>query len=296
MKPINIMVNGMPGNMAVNIATHALKDPRFNLVPASLTGPEITASEHSLPEITFRLLPPDKADDAINGIIEMDSPVISIDYTHPTAVNTNAEFYCRHNLPFVMGTTGGDRQKLVQTVEGSTIPAVIAPNMAKQIVGFQAMMAYAAKNFPGLFKGYSVEIKESHQQGKADTSGTAKAMVDYVNALGMPFSVTDIVQERDPQIQKTVWSIPDEYLSGHGWHTYTLTSGDGMVRFDFTHNVNGRYVYIGGTLDAALFLQKKLQEGAGGKVFSMIDVLKGEPKEQNISRKGAKTQRKITES
>jgi len=28
----------------------------------------------------------------------------------------------------------------------------------------------------------------------------------------------------------------------------------------------------------------------------MIDVLKGEPKEQNISRKGAKTQRKITES
>jgi len=292
MKPINIMVNGMPGNMAVNIATHALKDPRFNLVPASLTGPEITASEHSLPEITFRLLPPDKADDAINGIIEMDSPVISIDYTHPTAVNTNAEFYCRHNLPFVMGTTGGDRQKLVQTVEGSTIPAVIAPNMAKQIVGFQAMMAYAAKNFPGLFKGYSVEIKESHQQEKADTSGTAKAMVDYVNALGMPFSVTDIVQERDPQIQKTVWGIPDEYLSGHGWHTYTLTSGDGTVRFDFTHNVNGRDVYIGGTLDAALFLQKKLQEGAGGKVFSMIDVLKGEPKEQNISRKGAKTQRK----
>ena len=274
MKQINIMVNGMPGNMAVNIATHALKDPRFNLVPASLTGPEITASEHSLPEITFRLLPPDKADDAINGIVKMDSPVISIDYTHPTAVNTNAEFYCRHNLPFVMGTTGGDRQKLVQTVEGSTIPAVIAPNMAKQIVGFQAMMAYAAKNFPGLFKGYSVEIKESHQQGKADTSGTAKAMVDYVNALGMPFSVTDIVQERDPQIQKTVWGIPDEYLSGHGWHTYTLTSGDGSVRFDFTHNVNGRDVYIGGTLDAALFLQKKIQEGARGKVFSMIDVLK----------------------
>lgn len=290
------MVNGMPGNMAVNVAAHALKDSRFNLVPASLTGPEITASEHSLPEMTFRLLPPDTADGAINGIIEKDSPFISIDYAHPTAVNTNAEFYCRYNLPFVMGTTGGNREKLVQTVEDSSIPAVIAPNMAKQIVGLQAMMAYAAENFPGLFNGYSLEIKESHQQGKADTSGTAKAMVDYFNALGMPFSVTDIEQERDPQTQKTVWGIPDEYLGGHGWHTYTLTSGDSSVRFDFTHNVNGRDVYIGGTLDAILFLQKKIQEGARGKVFSMIDVLKEEPKEQNISRKGAKTQRKITES
>ena len=290
------MVNGMPGNMAVNVATHALKDPRFNLVPASLTGPEITASEHLLPELTFQLLPPDKADDAINGIVEKKGPLISIDYTHPTAVNANAEFYCRNNLPFVMGTTGGDRENLVQTVERSSVAAVIAPNMAKQIVGFQAMMAYAAETFPGLFSGYTLEVKESHQQGKADTSGTAKAMVDYFNALGMPFSVTDIEQERDPQTQKTVWGIPDEYLSGHGWHTYTLTSGDGSVRFDFTHNVNGRDVYIGGTLDAVLFLQKKIQGGTGGKVFSMIDVLKGEPKEQNISRQGAKTQRKTTES
>ncbi len=81
MKPINIMVNGMPGNMAVNVTTHALKDPRFNLVPASLTGPEITASEHSLPKMTFRLLPPDKVDNAISGIVEMNSPFISIDYS-----------------------------------------------------------------------------------------------------------------------------------------------------------------------------------------------------------------------
>ena len=274
MKPINIMVNGMPGNMAVNLATHALTDPRFKLVPASLTGPEITTPQHSLPETTFRLFPPAKADHAISGMIEMYSPFISIDYTHPTAVNTNAELYCRYNLPFVMGTTGGDRQKLAQTVEDSTISAVIAPNMAKQIVGFQAMMAYAAENFPGLFKGYSLEIKESHQQGKADTSGTAKAMVNYFNALGVPFSVTDIVKERDPHSQKAIWGIPDESLSGHGWHTYTLTSGDGTVRFDFIHNVNGRDVYIGGTLDAVLFLHKKIQEDARGKVFNMIYVLK----------------------
>jgi len=199
MESINIMINGLPGNMAANVATHALKNHRFNLIPASLTGPEITATEHTLPGMTFRLIRPDQADNEIDAIIAGNSPFVSIDYTHPTAVNANAEFYCRHNLPFVMGTTGGKRQKLTQTVENATISAVIAPNMAKQIVGFQAMMAYAAENFPSLFKGYSVEIKESHQQGKADTSGTAKAMVDYFNALGMPFSVADIEQERDPK-------------------------------------------------------------------------------------------------
>ncbi len=274
MKPINIMVNGMPGNMAVNVATHALKDLRFNLVPASLTGPEITATEHALPEMTFRLDPPGQSRSGHRDIIREYGPFITIDYTHPSAVNTNADLYCRHNLPFVMGTTGGDRDHLVQTVEQSDISAVIAPNMAKQIVGFQAMVAHAAEDFPGLFSGYSLEIKESHQNGKADTSGTAKMMVNYFNSLGVPYTVDEIVKERDPQVQKATWGIPEEYLTGHGWHTYSLTSADKTVRLNFEHNINGRDVYIGGTLDAAVFLQKEIEKAVKGTVFNMIDVLK----------------------
>ena len=173
-----------------------------------------------------------------------------------------------------MGTTGGDRKLLEKTVAASSIVAVIAPNMAKQIVGFQAMMAYAAKTFPNLFKGYSLQIRESHQKGKADTSGTAKAMVNYFNALGTPFGADEIVMERDPAAQRTEWGIPDEFLTGHGWHTYTLVSDDRTVRFEFSHNVNGREVYGRGTLDAVMYLSEKIKEGAKGKVYSMIDVLK----------------------
>jgi 4-hydroxy-tetrahydrodipicolinate reductase len=147
--------------------------------------------------------------------------------------------------------------------------------MAKQIVGFQAMMEYAAKTFPDLFKGYSLEIKESHQKGKADTSGTAKAMVRYFNSLGVPFAEEDITKERDPETQKNVMGIPEEYLSGHGWHTYRLDSKDKTVHLEFTHNVNGRDVYAMGTLDALIYLDKKIKQGSKGKVFSMIDVLKG---------------------
>jgi len=126
-----------------------------------------------------------------------------------------------------------------------------------------------------LFKGYSLEVKESHQNGKADTSGTAKAMVRYFNNLGTPFSEDDIVKERNPELQKNDWGIPEAYLTGHGWHTYSLVSGDGTVRFEFTHNVNGRDVYAQGTLGAILFLAQKIKEGTRGQVFSMIDVLKG---------------------
>ncbi|MBU0992658.1 MAG: dihydrodipicolinate reductase [Proteobacteria bacterium] len=274
MNQIKVMVNGIPGNVAVIVARHVKCDDGFELLPYSLTGPEITTPSFKLDDFTIRLVTPEKKEQTIKDIIAKEGTFITVDYTHPSAVNGNAEFYCQMNLPFVMGTTGGDRNRLTDIVVKSTIPAVIAPNMAKQIVGLQAMMAYAAENFPGIFKGYDLEIVESHQQGKADTSGTARAMVGYFNQMGVDFDEADIQMERDPEIQKTKWQIPEEHLKGHAWHTYTLLSHDKSVKLAFTHNINGRDVYSLGTLDAVRYLNQKLAEGHKGKVFSMIDVLK----------------------
>lgn len=274
MNRIKIMVNGIPGNMAVNVAKHALDDERFEVIPYSFTGPEIAETKYVIDSSGITLIQPEKRNQAIIEIVDREVSFISVDYTHPSAVNRNAEFYCKHNLPFVMGTTGGDRKLLEDTIKKSSIPAVVAPNMAKQIVGFQAMMEYGAKSFPGLFKGYSLQIRESHQKGKADTSGTAKAMIRYFNEFGMPFNQEEIIMERDPETQKAKLGIPEKYLSGHGWHTYTLISEDRTVRFEFTHNVNGRDIYAKGTLDAISYLHKKIKEGAKGRMFTMIDVLK----------------------
>jgi 4-hydroxy-tetrahydrodipicolinate reductase len=275
MNNIKIMVNGLPGNMASNVASHALADSRIEMIPQSLTGPEITETEATIDSVSIRLIQPQDRDKAVSAIKEKEGPFLSVDFSLPPAVNSNAEFYCKHGLPFVMGTTGGDRQILEDTVRASSISVVIAPNMAKQIVGFQAMMEYASKTFPDLFQGYSLEIKESHQKGKADTSGTAKAMVRYFNSLGLPFTEEDITKERDPEVQNKALKIPEEYLSGHGWHTYTLVSNDKTVSLEFTHNVNGRDVYARGTIDALIYLAKKVKQGSKGKVFTMIDVLKG---------------------
>lgn len=273
MNTITLMINGLPGKVAETIYRHAAADNRFRLIPYSLTGPGM-ADTHRMGQTDVELISPDQRNQRIKDILSKEGPFITVDYTHPTAVNGNVEFYCQNGLPFVMGTTGGDREGIRKRVLESTIPAVIAPNMMKQIVGLMAMMEYAAETFPGLFSGYSMEVKESHQSWKADTSGTAKAMIRYFNRLGVPFTEDEIHKERDPEIQKKDWNIPEQYLDGHGWHTYTLKAADNTSQFAITHNISGREVYAEGTLDAVTYLHEKIKIGVTAHVYSMIDVLK----------------------
>ena len=54
-----------------------------------------------------------------------------------------------------------------------------------------------------------------------------------------------------------------------------LFSNDSTVKFEFTHNVNGRDIYAKGTIDAICYLNGKIKAGSKGQVFTMIDVLKG---------------------
>jgi len=144
------------------------------------------------------------------------------------------------------------------------------------------MMEKMAENFPLLFKDYSLQITESHQKTKADTSGTAKAMVSAFNKLGLEFGVDQIIKKRSDEDYAKL-NIPAEYWGGHGYHTYSLVKKDGSVVFEFKHNINGRQAYIDGTLEAIRFLHKKeVHKENGkqpfsmfGKVYSMYDVLKG---------------------
>jgi 4-hydroxy-tetrahydrodipicolinate reductase len=278
-KAIAVMVNGLPGKMASKVAEYVSSAANweypFWLCRSSLTGAEVSQREITVNDLVFSLFRPYERRDAmlVDFVRSWQSKgqFIAVDFSHPSAVNENAELYCSLGIPFVMGTTGGDRARLEEAIRQSGNCAVVAPNMAKQIVAFQAMMEFASKNFPNVFKGYTLEIVESHQKGKADTSGTAKAMVEYFNAMGIPFSKDQIVMIREPEQQKEM-GIPEDALTGHGWHTYTSRSPDGSILFQFTHNVNGRDIYALGTLDAINFLAKNIQPGV---VYSMMDVLKG---------------------
>lgn len=57
-----------------------------------------------------------------------------------------------------------------------------------QVVAFQATMELMAQQFPGAFTGYNMQVVESHQRSKVDTSGTAKAIVQSFQDLGIDFN------------------------------------------------------------------------------------------------------------
>ena len=172
------------------------------------------------------------------------------------------------------------------------------------------------------------QVVESHQRTKVDTSGTAKAIVQSFQNLGVDFNEVShpavplnpesgiprrfrersckivrsqfifmiameihrifqtsllcvaitlqnqIERVRDKTRQLDMMGVPEDALSGHAFHTYSLTSPDGSVFFSFTHNVCGRNIYAEGTVDAALFLAKKVREGSEQRVFNMVDVLR----------------------
>ena len=268
---MNVMICGMPGKMAQMVAESCVKR-KFNVVPFSLTGEDMAEFNG------FALLKPLDRENKIASILKEYPDLIAIDYTHPSAVNGNAEFYVKHKIPFVMGTTGGDRDALMSLVKNAKHPCVIAPNMAKQIVALQAMLEWTAKNFPGVFSGYSLEVVESHQKTKADTSGTAKALVKSFAEMGAntgagAYPDGSITMIRDEPTQLKM-GVPPEHINGHAFHTYSLNSADNSVHFEFRHNVCGREIYAEGTADAVEFLAKKIIAGEG-KLFDMIDVLRG---------------------
>ena len=282
---IRVMVNGMPGPMATAAAEACLRKG-LNLSPFAMTGPDMEESAITVVDsvsgrsANVLLIPSSATEDVLAQLKKSrtkfgDDTILAIDYTHPSAVNSNAVFYAENKIPFVMGTTGGDRDQLMKDMESSSASAVIAPNMGKQIVALQAGLEDLAKKFPSAFGDYNLHVRESHQKTKADTSGTAKAVVDSLKTLAgdADYTYDDIEMIRDDEESKA-FGVKDEYIKGgHAFHTYTLTSPDGTVEFQLKHNVSGRTVYAEGTADAVKFLAKKIDRGEGGKIYSMVNVL-----------------------
>lgn len=275
-----VVVSGLPGKMATLVANALGDKGDYSLVNFGLTGSKKSTHVHKFDnEKSVILFQPDDWGIFLRDMVSLRShtrqPLVVVDFSHPSAVNDNAEFYCQNQLPFVMGTTGGDREKLKKTVEDSDICAVVAPNMAAQVVALQAMIEYGAKNFPGCFSGFDLDIIESHQASKADPSGTAKALIPHFRSMGLEFDEEEIEMIRDESEQLTM-GVPREHLGGHGWHTYSITKIDGSMKVEFVHDINGRVPYVDGTMKALDFLVEKVKAGTKGKMFSMIDVLRGQ--------------------
>lgn len=264
---INVMLSGLPGNMASEVLQTIRDRGDISVVPYGLKG----GTKYQADSYTgIQLYPPERHEEGLRQALERHPDLLVADFTTPEAVNRNAELYARMGVPFVMGTTGGDRERLYDTVKDSRVSAVIAPNMSVPLVVLSAALEYIAKQFPRALDEYSGHIRESHQATKRDVSGTAKAWRSLVEQLGVSFD--EIVSVREPTVQRDS-GIPAEHLEGHGYHWIDISGND--VKLRIATAVDGRRTYAEGTVVALKYLHRKIQEGSRGEVFSMIDVLKG---------------------
>lgn len=270
---VPIMVNAPTGKMGMAVLESAIS-AGLNPVPLSLGGPQDVGKTVQVGGKEIKVHGTSEREKILSSMCEEYPNLIIVDYTVPDAVNENAELYCKIGVPFVMGTTGGDRELLFKTVADSNVYAVISPQMGKQVVAFLASLEIAAEQFPGAFAGYNLQVMESHQASKLDISGTAKAVISCFQKLGVSFDLEQVQKIRDPNTQMEMVGVPEEYLSGHAFHMYHLTSPDGTVTFEFQHNVCGRSIYAEGTVDAVLFLAKKVRAKAEKRIYDMIDVLR----------------------
>lgn len=278
---VEVMVNGLPGPMATEVAKACL-DRGFKLIPVAFTGsgqPESITVEGTEKSQVVSLIPGPGVDDSkpeetLNDLKKAHPNMVVVDYTHPSAVINNLKCYIDNDCEIVMGTTGVDNEEIADVFKRGKNYAVIAPNMAKQIVAVQSAVLEMSKRFPMSFANYKLTVTESHQSSKADTSGTAKAVVSHLATLnGENFNTEDIVKIRDKEGQLK-FDVPENALSGHAWHTYVLTSEDGNTVFELKHNVCGRRIYAEGTADAVSFIADiaAMQE-SDKRLYNMIDVL-----------------------
>lgn len=275
--PLVVMVNGLPGKMAAATAEEVVRRG-LTLAEEAMTGPGMSDIETVAGKHEVKLQPPSEHGACLERMHSRHPRLVIVDYTHPSSANKNVELYVAQGLSFVIGTTGGDAEAMRKAVMSNPdVYAVISPNMAKQIVAFQAMMGMMGEKFPGVFSGYSLTVKESHQAHKADTSGTAKAVVASFTDMGVDFSVDRIDRVRDATHSIEQMKVPPAYVeAGHAFHTYHLASPDNTVHFEFQHNVCGRAVYAAGTVDAVMFIAERLRSSdmSEKRVFNMIDILR----------------------
>ncbi len=208
--------------------------------------------------------------------------LIAVDYSCWNAVLENITFYINNKIDFILWTTWfyTDEKdpaylETISNIEKSDVLALLSPNMSPEVLMILDAVRYLWENYPDRLSNFKINITESHQATKKDTSWTAKKMIEYFRSLGIKAWIHDINKIRDAVSQVLIW-VPEEHLQWHWWHDYKIFSPDRTVEIWFTHNVNWRQTYVNGTIAAIRFLhEKKISQKKDEKnIFDMYDVLK----------------------
>ncbi len=287
MKKIVVRVNGLSsdptqGKMARVLAKEVIKSADMQLCSNCLIGPQEENGIITIDGFSVTGFKPEERNVILRGMMAD----IDVDFTTPLSVKLNVDFYTERELPFLLGTTGGnkngcDERYIAKKVAESKINAVVAPNFSKEIVAFLESIKYWARTFPGSLKGYEIKIIESHPASKKDVSGTVMSMLPTFDKLGVSYSIEQVDRDkvRNEEGYRNL-GIPEKYWNAHGWHFFSFRrKDDESVLLEYTTKVIGRETYAYGAMDAIRFLHEKnknaFKSSDVGHVYSMINVMKG---------------------
>lgn len=265
-RKIFVMINGLPKNMPSLMESAIAKNAGYQVIYDSLTGPDTTEKFY---KDVINLHTPRYHEETLERVSSsFGGRIIAIDFTE---IIGNVDIYCKNKIPFIMVTTGGDRDALSEIIEESEISAVIAPNMSTPIVMLMDILKYATDHYPNAIDGWKIRII-GHQAKKKGANETTMTIGNILKSMGLKCVPKNIrlIQEK---IEQRLMSNPANVIDEHGWHEYSLLSPDGNVELKFKRNAN-RSNDVDGTLMALDFLTAKMERGVRGKCFSMHDVIR----------------------
>jgi dihydrodipicolinate reductase len=141
----------------------------------------------------------------------------------------------------------------------SDFPLIICPNTSILVLKTLNMLKANGRSF----ENYSISITESHQSTKKTEPGTA-----YAFANSLKFPVDKIESVRDPELQKNVIGIPEEYLEKHAYHKIVIMDGNDEITIET--KVMGHDSYAKGV---KMIIETALINSLENRRYTVLDLI-----------------------
>jgi 4-hydroxy-tetrahydrodipicolinate reductase len=194
---------------------------------------------------------------------------VAIDFTLPTATQTNLQACIETGTPLVIGTTGLEARHLKAIKAASAqIPLVYERNMS---VGVNVLLGVVERVAKALGSDYDVEVAEAHHRHKVDApSGTALALGERIAASrGRSLDELAVFVRQGRTGPRVPGTIGFAVVRGGGIvgdHSVMFIGAD--ERIELVHRADDRSAFARGAIRAARWVA-----GRAPGSYSMADVL-----------------------
>lgn len=183
---------------------------------------------------------------------------VVIDFSHPSSIETNIEFYIENSIPCVIGTTGWydnlDKYKeLSKKYKNSSL--IYSGNFSLGVALFREIIKFAS-SLLSKTSIYDVFLNEIHHKDKADSpSGTSLLLAEAVrdNFEGKDTIVSEELKRKIKPNEIHCSSTRGGYITG----THSVVFDSQVDSIELVHRAKNREGFAKGALIAASWIKDK---------------------------------------